>query len=572
MSPAPAVMSTSRGALGGLFGACGVSLCIALIAGAPPVHAEDGQATRAGLPQASGASASAAAPRHVTEGGFAALVSEQRLRDDVRALVALGPRMGGTPSGDRASTWLADRFRELGLDVRVEVDPPKLAHWHDGWSMTLEPPGTSIASAYPFGFSPDVPIGTTAPLVFVEDLATASLDPAWTGKALYTRTSPGRALGRLRSAGVTPALVITSAPHREGAFLDWAALGALAPRRDHDVAVFAVSLRDGRRLEAAAGRHNRVGAHLETSVDQRPVRTVIATLPGQDASRYFLLSAHGDSDSGGPGADDNASGEATVLEVARVLVALGRAGALAPPPVSVRFAIWGSEYHSSKAYIDREADALAGCLGVVNFDQTGTGAERESIYFESNDVPWNARLLRTLEQVGRDYLGQPGFWPEFATNPSQGGTDSYAFLPREHHGAGHTTRQIPATTVYTAAWDETRRLAQTPGWTSSGNGESGLVVVDYSRYYHSAGDTPDHTTEREPQNMVRAVKAGGLALLRLVYRFAHRRGTTLSAAAYGTTHGQDAEHRVRDPLSLLRIDPRRGHAAATRGSSRREEA
>jgi hypothetical protein len=41
------------------------------------------------------------------------------------------------------------------------------------------------------------------------------------------------------------------------------------------------------------------------------------------------------------------------------------------------------------------------------------------------------------------------------------------------------------------------------------------LEIDYSAYYHSSGDTPENTTDREPQNMVRAVKAVGIALLRL---------------------------------------------------------
>jgi hypothetical protein len=32
-----------------------------------------------------------------------------------------------------------------------------------------------------------------------------------------------------------------------------------------------------------------------------------------------------------------------------------------------------------------------------------------------------------------------------------------------------------------------------------------------------SGDTAEHTTDAEPQNMVRAAKAVGVALLRLVY-------------------------------------------------------
>ena len=59
-------------------------------------------------------------------------------------------------------------------------------------------------------------------------------------------------------------------------------------------------------------------------------------------------------------------------------------------------------------------------------------------------------------------------------------------------------------------------LDQTPGW-AGGPGDPSKVTIDYSAYYHSAGDTPANTTEREPQNMVRAVRLAGLALLRLAW-------------------------------------------------------
>jgi Zn-dependent M28 family amino/carboxypeptidase len=302
-----------------------------------------------------------------------------------------------------------------------------------------------------------------------------------------------------------------------GRYTDVASLGSLPARADHAVPVMAVSYEEGVRLEAAAARGGAVRAEIQTNVGEGAPATVLADLPGRDPSRYYLVTAHGDSDSGGPGADDNASGEAVVLELARVFSALRQAGTLPELPVTLRFAIWGSEYASARAYIAREGERLAGCLAVINFDQAGTGAERETVYAEGNDVPWNAPLLRTLEAVGRDYAGREGFWPEFVTNPTQGGTDAYAFLPREHKGIGATARQIPAITVYTAAWDEIRTLRQTPGWAGNATATDGSaqVVIDYSAVYHSSGDTPERTTEREPQNMVRAVKAVGLGVLRL---------------------------------------------------------
>ena len=106
----------------------------------------------------------------------------------------------------------------------------------------------------------------------------------------------------------------------------------------------------------------------------------------------------------------------------------------------------------------REGERLRRCLGVVNLDEVGTGAERDAIYFESNEVPWNRELLRTFDRVGADYAGRPGFWPEYTTNPSQGGTDSYAFLPRRYKGELASDLEIPATTVYTAAWDHAGHL------------------------------------------------------------------------------------------------------------------
>ena len=185
------------------------------------------------------------------------------------------------------------------------------------------------------------------------------------------------------------------------------------------------------------------------------------------------------------------------------------------PRYSIRFAIWGAEYHSSKAYIDREGPRLSGAQAVINFDETGTGAERDAIYFESNDVPWNERLLRTFEAVAGEYAGKPGFWTEYTTNPSQGGTDSYAFLPKQYKGTGYTSLQIPSTTIYTAAWDALADVKQTPGWESKGTPDPTQLKIDYSLYYHSSADTPENTTEREPFNMVRAVKVTGLVLLRL---------------------------------------------------------
>ncbi len=447
------------------------------------------------------------------EQAYADAVSEASLRKGVHDLVALGPRMGGTPSGAKAAGFLDQYFTRLGLKTETVTDPPKLAHWEDRWDVRLGT-GEVIESAWPYGFSGSLE-DSSGPLRVVENLASAKPDAQWQGAVIYTPGEVGRAYAATASGAHRPLAILTSAPNDPPRYMDWTRISELPAKADNPVPVFGVSYLDGRTLAAAAAARATLRVSLMSHIEQGSPRTVVATLPGREAGKYYLVCAHGDSDAGGPGADDNASGVATVMEIARVFAELGRAGTLPKPRYAIRFAVWGSEYHSSKAYIDREGAKLGELAGVFNFDETGTGAEREAIYFESNDVPWNAPLLKVLESVAADYAGQPGFWTEYTTNPSQGGTDSYAFLPKKYKGTGTTSLEIPATTIYTAAWDHLASLKQTPGWESKGMPDPANLKIDYSLYYHSSGDTPENTTDREPQNMVKAVKVTGLALLRL---------------------------------------------------------
>ena len=446
------------------------------------------------------------------EEAFAAGVAEAGLRRYVRELVAFGPRMGGTPSNEKSAAYLSAFFKKQGLDVAVHEDPPALAHWESAWRVAFED-GSVLESAWPFGFSASST--SKGRLLLIDDLGNATPSAEWAGRVIYTPGAVGRAYAAIVKSGHLPAAILTSAPNDPTRYIDWSRLSSLPASASNPVPAFSVSYLDGRTLASAARAGRAVSVSLEATIREGRGKTVIATLRGQDPAGYYLIGAHGDSDSGGPGADDNASGVATVMEIARVYAALVRSGKVPRPQYSLRFAVWGAEYRSARAFIDREGEDLKNLKGVLNFDETGTGAEREAIYFESNDVPWNETLLRTLEAVAGDYAGRPGFWTEYTTNPSQGGTDSYAFLPKQFKGTGQTTLEIPSTTIYTAAWDKLAELDQIPGWESKGTPDPKKLKIDYSLYYHSSGDTPENTTEREPQNMVRAVKVTGIALLRL---------------------------------------------------------
>ena len=266
--------------------------------------------------------------------------------------------------------------------------------------------------------------------------------------------------------------------------------------------------------ELAAGERCAVAFALDAKSGNSAARTVVATLPGRDRSKYILFCAHGDSDSGGPGANDNASGVAIVLEIARSVAAAVKSGALPQPAWDLRFASWGGEISSTREYaagLEKDPSRLQ---AVFNYDQSGFGSSKDALYVEPDDVPANRELVTLVRSVMTDHVGEQGFPAHAASVKTQGGTDSYVFQPRAQ---GATV--YPAVTLYTSAWDKERALPVTEGFPPIRwypGEQPGMVTVDGDAFYHSVGDTPANTTDREPGNMGWCARVGLLSALRLM--------------------------------------------------------
>jgi hypothetical protein len=448
---------------------------------------------------------------------LASSVSETRLRNTVRALVGFGNRMGGTVSGNRAAGHIAQRLQSLGLHVDVIDEPAYLTFDSVSWSLkVLRPPRLRrlIKNEWLAPFSPTVPT-TRARLVYWTE--GGSKKDSMRGKIVLTERHVSPELyERFVDAGALA--VLSYAPNLPQVYEKAAMITSLPRSSSNPLPLFNLSRSNGERLRKELEREIvELEFSSKSSIKERAAKSVVGTLHGEEES-YFILCAHGDSDAGGPGADDNASGVAGVVEAARVLTSLVRNRVVAKPTFSIKFIVWGTEYLSAQHFLKMNRDAIGMIKGVLNFDEIGTGATRDCIYFESNDVPHNEQLLRLLEKIGEEYVGKKGFWKEATTNPSQGGTDSYVFLPDYLETLDVPTRHIPSTTIYTAAWNQLRTIAQTRGWLAkSWKGHPDSVTVDYSAFYHSSLDIPEFTTEREPYNMVWGVKAAGIALLRLAW-------------------------------------------------------
>ena len=446
-------------------------------------------------------------------------VSTERLLQQVRDLVDLGPRAGGTASGDRAAAYVARILNESGLKPHVEKDPPRLAFTLKKWNLRVRKPAYMkrlIKGEWVGAYSPTVK-DAEAELIYArdpDDLPKSLLK----GKALLIDNPLSRKVYQNISDNGAVCLLLAS-PELAGAYSDWAMITDLPTSPRNRIPLFNLSSGNARALRAALKDSESVIVRFSTStsIDSARPKTVMATLQGE-SSDYYLVCAHGDSDSGGPGADDNASGVSGVLELARILKSMVLSHQIPKPKYSIRFVIWGSEIFSTEHYVRSNRDSLKKIIAVLNFDEIGTGASRNCLYFESNDVKYNENILRTFESIGESYAGKKGYWSESTTNPSQGGTDSYIFFPASLHRLKAPDLKIPSVTIYTCAWNELKVLPQTPGWNSKAwKGPVDSVSIDFSAYYHSSLDVPERTTEREPFNMAGAVKAVGIALLRLAW-------------------------------------------------------
>jgi len=438
------------------------------------------------------------------ERALAATVSEQRMVETVRRLVGFGTRMYGTPSNHASAEWLAAEFKLAGLDVLIRQDTPR--DWYQPVSWEIRATSDTPPAGKP----------ATAPLVLKTTWPNSGA-PSGIGEGLLSvEAAPGAVclVSRSPTPETTTGCVAVLFDGRVSSS-GWPNVGR--SRGTWTIPVFVLSPREANPLRErlTAGEKVRIAFTLDAKSGNAPGETVVATLPGKDHSKYILFCAHGDSDSGGPGADDNASGVATVLEIARTAAAAIKAGKLAQPAWDMRFAAWGGEMSSTREYyaaLDKDASKLQ---AVFNYDQAGFGSTKDALYVEPDDIAVNKDVITLVRAVMKDHLSTRGFPEHAASIKNQGGTDSYVFQNTRTPGA----TLYPSVTLYTSAWDKPNEVPLTEGFPPLNwyPGEKpGKITVDGDPFYHSVGDTPANTTDTEPSNMGWCARVGLLSAWRLM--------------------------------------------------------
>jgi hypothetical protein len=419
-----------------------------------------------------------------------------RALDDVRALARFH-RIQSSPGYDEAAAWLEDAIRRAGLEPeRVTVAADGRTR-HLGFPM---PEGWRCrhARATLHGAHGPEPLAdfSRAPLSIVQRSDRAS--------GRFPLVALG-GLGSLDGTDVRGKVVLSPGPAQrlhERAVVERGAAGLVAYGRrlmppvrteQHDRDSLAYTsfwwLGDRPRgwgvVVSPARAHELLerlaaGEALEIEVDFDCERyasetslvttTVAGTLPGEVLVTGHLCHPQ-------PGANDNASGAAAVLETARVLATLAARGELREPRRTVRF-LWMPEFTGTYAWRALHPERAAATVAAVNLDMVGERQADCGSTFLLEQAPhflgsFADELLARIRSAAQDWVG-------------------------DFSGAGHYSLARLAEVPYSGGSDHAL-------WLDPSAGVPCPMLIQWpDRYYHSDLDTPERC---DPDSLALASRA-----------------------------------------------------------------
>ncbi|MHC4606264.1 MAG: DUF4910 domain-containing protein [Planctomycetota bacterium] len=389
-------------------------------------------------------------------------------------------RIQASPGFHAAAKHVMARLKEIGVRTRMHRFPADGRKKYFTWTSPMGWEGESATlelvkpEAKLLGSFPDVPCALTvhsksadveANVVDVETGATAAEYKGKNvrGKIVLVRGRPRsvfrEAIVRRGAVGVLAYL-----PDRpeEPDMIPYTAFWPDASEARKLGFGFSLSRREALRLKSllAAGKKVRVRAKVKARLFPSHLDVVEAELPGRGPA--VLFTAHLCHPQ--PGANDNASGAAVLIEIARTLRKLKLK--LRRP---VRF-LWVPEMYGTIAYLHRFRRAASRTLCCINLDMVGENLAACNSRMRLKSAPWSVPTYlsdlvgEALEAVKKhlkpDPCGTRGLL-HFAQEEYAGGSDHYVFA--------ESTWGVPA--VQIGHWPDT--------------------------FYHTHADTPDRVDATE---------------------------------------------------------------------------
>ena len=208
-------------------------------------------------------------------------------------------------------------------------------------------------------------------------------------------------------------------------------------------------------------------ALLKKEVHQKlSLRNVLAKIEGKNPNEYVIVGAHYDHLGLDPlldgdqiynGADDNASGVAAVLQIARAFLATG-----VQPERTVIFAFWDGEEKGllGSEYFVQSCSFVKQIRGYLNFDMIGRNNDeskpRHVVYFYTEAHPvFGDWLKNDIKEYGLKL--EPNYRP---WDRPVGGSDNASFAERDipviwYHTDGHPDYHLPSDHAERINWEKT---------------------------------------------------------------------------------------------------------------------
>ena len=254
--------------------------------------------------------------------------------------------------------------------------------------------------------------------------------------------------------------------------------------RGGDNATFCINLppRDGYALRdrLLRGEKITVKADIETTTEETEIEVPTCIIKGTDPNAgEVILSAHLFEGYVKLGANDNTSGSAALIEVARTLNDLINDGLLPRPERTIRF-IWVPEFQGSMPWATKHKDILANTLCNFNLDMVGLWLSKsESVYCMHRTTMGNPHYINDVAESYYHYMGATnrgfvatGVGRPDATKPvysMTGSRDPFYYSINAHYGSSDHE-------VFND-WG-----VQVPG----------IIMITWpDNYYHTSGDRPE---------------------------------------------------------------------------------
>jgi aminopeptidase YwaD len=470
-------------------------------------------------------------------------------------------RVHGSPGFAAAAEWMKDQAKAAGLeDAAVERFPSdgetRYAHFRsyygwDGREGVLEEtaPGARVLARYPeqpvalADYSQDAEV--VAELVDVGN-GTSPRDYAGRDVAgkIVIASGPLPAVHRIAVEERGAAGFVSDFPNQTTAWSgddpDLVRWGHLSPYELKNRFAFMISKRQSRELRArlASSEKITVRAFVRGRMKKATLDVVSATIPGTDPSAgEFVFTAHLCHQSAG--ANDNASGSAAILEVARTLSRAIQAGTIPRPKLTIRF-LWTPEIAGSQAWLSRHPEIAARIAGGIHMDMVGSLLSTTHATFHLSKTA--ASVPHVLDDIGQAFFDEVS--DASARFAERGGDAHEGFV------TPGGSRDLFLGDVRPVELGSDHQVLEAAGW--------GVPML----YFHDWPDVTIHTHKDQPENLD-ATKLGRVTYLgaAIAYSFAalpEPEAAKLLAVARASAEKDLASARLKKALA---DDPRDGALA-----------